>query len=62
MPGGGPIGGIGDVGWPCWGIDSWVAGALDRIDFGMVELGSCELGEVDLLVPGTIWGVFGEEP
>jgi len=63
IPGGGPIGGIGDDGCPC-GVPRpccWIGGFV-KIDLGIDWFGSWEVGDVDLLVPRVAWGVFGEEP
>lgn len=62
VPGGGPIGGIGDEGWPNDGIACCWTDAFVRIDLGIVAFCDCEPGEVDLLVPSVACGVFGEEP
>jgi hypothetical protein len=57
MPGGGPIGGMGDVG--CVGgagVCCWEAGGLVRIDLGTMGICACEVGDIDLLEG------FGDDP
>lgn len=48
----GPWCGMGDKGW-VGGICIWELADLTRIDFGTAALDNCELGEIDLLVPGA---------
>jgi hypothetical protein len=62
-PGGGPIGGIWGPCRLCWlKMDCCELSGFVKMDLGIMEPCICDVGDMDLLVPGATCGVLGEEP